>query len=158
MMKKKGKYLGEMLIDKGLISEDQLQTMIQDQMRNKKFLGQMFVDKGIISERQLFETIAEQFDMEFVLLKNEEIDWDVAIGFSTSMITDHKCLPLRVDGECVRLAITNPLDVWVLDNAEKEAAPRKVKIVLTTISEMDGAIKEYHRYSIRKMMNKWKKD
>jgi len=157
-MKKKGKYLGEMLIKKGLVTEDQLQEMIQEQLHNKKFIGEMFVEKGIINEDDLFATIAEQFGIEYVPLKKEEIDWDVAVGFSSSMITDHKCLPLRADEENVIVAITNPLDVWVLDTVEKEAAPRKVKVVLVSKSDMDAAIKEYHKYSMRKMMNKWRKD
>jgi len=157
-MKKKGKYLGEMLVNKGLVSDDQLQAIIQEQLKNKKFLGEMLVEKGIIDEKDLFETIAEQYNINFVSLKDEQIDWETAIGFSSSMITEHKCLPLRADEETVTLAITNPLDVWVLDSAEKEVAPRKVKVVLVTTSDMDGAIKEYHRQSIRTMMNKWKKD
>jgi type IV pilus assembly protein PilB len=157
-MRKKGKYLGEMLVDKGLLTDDQLQAMMQEQLKNKKFLGQMLVEKGLITENELFQTIAEQFNIEFVGLADEEIDWDVALGFSSSIITEHKCLPLRFDQETVVLAITNPLDAWVLETVEKEAAPNKVKVVLVKTSEMDTAIKQYHKNSIRKMMNKWKKD
>jgi len=157
-MKKKGKYLGEMLVGKQLITEEQLQAVIEEQLKNKKFLGEMLVESGLISEDDLFMTIAEQFDIDFVQLADEEIDWDVSIGFSSSMITEHKCLPLRADEETVVLAITNPLDAWVLETAEKEAAPHKIKVVLAKKSDMDEAIKKYHKHSIRKMMNKWKKD
>lgn len=157
-MRKKGKYLGEMLVGKGLVTEDQLEAMIKEQLKNKKFLGQMLVESGLVSEDDLFKTIAEQFDIDFVQLADEEIDWDVSAGFSSSMITEHKCLPLRADDETVVLAITNPLDVWVLDTAEKEAAPHKIKVVLVKESDMDIALKQYHKYSIRKMMHKWKKD
>ncbi len=157
-MRKKGKYIGEMLVKKGLITEDQLQAIIKEQLRNKKFLGEMLVEKGLVEEEELFATIAEQFDIEFISLKKEDIDWEVTTSFSSSMIKEHKCLPLCADKETVTIAITNPLDVWVLDTAEKEAAPRKVKVVLVKKSDMDEAIKEYHRHSIRKMMNKWRKD
>jgi len=157
-MKKKGKYLGGMLVGKGLLSEDQLQVTIEEQLKNKKFLGEMLVEKGLITEDDLFGTIAEQFGIEFVQLADEKIDWDVPIGFSSSMITEHKCLPLRVDEDTVVVAITNPLDAWALDTVEKEAAPNKIKIVLVKNSDMDVAIKQYHKHSIRKMMNKWKKD
>ncbi len=157
-MKKKGQYLGEMLVSKGLVTEEQLQKIMQEQLKNKKFLGEMLVESGVLSEDDLFETIAEQFGIDFVQLADEEIDWDVSIGFSSTMITEHKCLPLRADEDTVVLAITNPLDAWVLDTAEKEAAPHKIKVVLVKVSDMDKAIKKYHKYSIRKMMNKWKKD
>ena len=157
-MRKKGQYLGEMLVGKGLVTEDQLEATIKEQLKNKKFLGQMLIESVLVSEDDLFKTIAEQFDIDFVQLADEEIDWDVSAGFSSSMITEHKCLPLRADDETVVLAITKPLDVWVLDTAEKEAAPHKIKVVLVKESDMDIALKQYHKYSIRKMMNKWKKD
>jgi len=49
-MKKNEKYLGEMLIAKGLITEDQLQIMIQEQFRKKIFLGDLFIKKGLVTE------------------------------------------------------------------------------------------------------------
>ena len=157
-MKKKGKYLGEMLVSRGLVTEDQLGKIMQEQLKNKKFLGEMMVESGLITEDDLLETVAEQFEIDFVHLADEEIDWDVSIGFSSNLITEHKCLPLRTDEETVVLAITNPLDAWVLDTAEKEAAPLKVKVVLAKPSDMDVAIKEFRKRSMRKMMDKWKKD
>ena len=45
-MKKKGKYLGEILVSKGFITDDELQTVIQEQLKNKKFLGEMLIEKG----------------------------------------------------------------------------------------------------------------
>ena len=157
-MRKKGKYLGEMLVGKGLVSEAQLKTIMEEQLKNKKFLGEMLMESGLISEEDLFKTIAEQFDIEYTSLPDEEIDWDIAIGFSSSIITEHKCLPLRLEGEAILLAITNPLDAWVLETAEKEAAPKKIKVILVMKSDMEVAVKEYHKRSIRKMMNKWKND
>ena len=157
-MKKKGKYLGEILVGKGLISDSELQMVIQDQMRNKKFIGAMLIEKGLISEDDLLIALSEQFDIEPIRLKDVEIDWEATTKFSSSMITDYKCLPIKEDEETVTLVIANPLDVWVLNKAEQEVAPRKLKVALTTVSDMDEAIKEYRRRSIQNMMKKWKKD
>lgn len=157
-MKKKAQYIGEILISKGLITKAQLDDAIQEQLHNKRFIGMMLVQRGLISEGDLVESLAEQFGVSHVRLKKEDVDWDLTLKFSASVITDHKCLPLSADKETVTLAITNPLDVWALDKAEKEAAPRKLKIVLTTLSDMDEMIKEYRRVSIQKMMKKWEQD
>ena len=156
-MKKKGKYLGEILVSKGFITDSELQIVIQEQLRNKKFIGTMMIEKGLITEDDLLNALAEQFDVETIRLKDVEIDWEETTKFSSSMITDYKCLPIKSDEETVTLVISNPLDVWVLNKAEKEVAPRKLKVVLTTVSDMDEAIKEYRRRSIQAMMKKWKK-
>jgi len=157
-MRKKKQFLGELLVSKGYITHSQLNAVIEDQMRNKKFLGVMLVERGLIDEEDLLRALAEQFDIECAYLNNDDIDWDLAIGFSSNLIADHKCLPIQADDDTLTLAITNPLDAWVMDKAEHEVAPKKLKIILTTISCMDVAIKEYRKRSIRKMMNKWKKD
>ena len=157
-MKKKGKYLGEILVSKGFITDNELQMVIQEQLRNKKFIGTMMIEKGLINEDDLLNALAEQFGVEAIRLKDVEIDWEIAGKFSSSMITDCKCIPVKADDETVTLVISNPLDVWVLDKAEKEVAPRRLKIALTTISDMDAAIKEYRRRSIQSMMKKWKKE
>ena len=157
-MKKKGKYLGEILVSKGFITDSDLQMVIQEQLRNKRFIGTMMIEKGLITEDDLLNALAEQFDIEPVRLKDVEIDWETATKFSSSMITDYKCLPIKEDEETVTLVIANPLDVWVLNKAEQEVAPRKLKVALTTVSDMDEAIKEYRRRSIQNMMKKWKKD
>jgi len=124
-MRKKAKYLGELLVSKGYITDSQLQMAIQEQVRNKKFLGEMLLEKGLITDDQLLTVLAEQFDIEPIRLKNVEIDWNVAAMFPSSMITDYKCLPIAMDDETVTLVIANPLDVWVLEKAEKEAGNRK---------------------------------
>lgn len=157
-MKKKGKYLGELLVSKGFITDSELQMVIEEQMKNKKFIGSMLVEKGLITEDELLVTLAEQFGIEPVRLKDMAIDWDLTAMFPSSMVTDNKCMPIKADEETVTLAIANPLDVWVLDKAEKSVAPRKLQVVLTTATDMDEAIKEYRRRSIRNMMKKWKKE
>jgi type IV pilus assembly protein PilB len=157
-MKKKGKYLGEILVSRGLITDEELQAVIQEQLRNKKFLGQMLIEKGLVSEDDLLKTLADQFEIEPIRLKDAEIDWEAVSNFSSALITDHKCFPIKTDEDTVTLVITNPLDVWALNQAEKDVAPRKIKVLLTTTSDMDEAIKEYRRRSIRNMMKKWQKE
>jgi len=126
--------------------------------KNEKLLGEMLVEKGLVTEDDLCVTLAEQYDIEFIKLANEEINWDAPKGFSFSFINKHRCLPLQVDEKTVTLAITNPLDPWAVDMAEKEAAPNRIKVVLAKKSDMDTAIKEYQKYSIRKTIKKFKKD
>src|SRR3989338_5414034 len=157
MIKKGKKYIGEILVEKGLVTYEQLQSVIEEQMKNKQFLGEMFVKKGIISEDNLLEVLAEQFNLDFVRLKDMPIDWEVAKRFSISLITEHKCIPISMDDDPVTIAITNPLNAWGLGLAEKEAAPRKVKIVLAKASDVDKAIEAFRQYSVRAMMNKWRK-
>jgi len=148
ILRKKEKLLGKMFIEKELVTEEQVQAAVQEQnqLANKRLLGEMFVEKGYITEDNLFMTLAEQFGIEFIKLADEKIDWDLPKGFSSSFVTEHRCIPSRIDEETIMLIIANPLDVLALDVAQKEAAPHKIKVVLAKKSDMDAAIKEYQEY------------
>lgn len=158
-MKKCNRLLGEMLVEKGFVDQDQVETTVEEQRRvqDKKFIGEMIVEKGLVDQDDLSAVLAAQFSIGYVRLSNIQIDWEVPTGFSSSFINKHKCIPMRVDEETIMLAITNPLDVWIIEMAEKEAAPSQLKIVLTEQSDIDAAIKEYKKYSLQKMMNRLRK-
>ncbi|MCK5083066.1 MAG: response regulator [Candidatus Omnitrophica bacterium] len=126
--------------------------------KSEKLLGEMLVDKGLVTEDDLCSTIAEQYDIEFIKLANIEINWDTSKRFSSSFINKHRCLPLRVDEETVLLAITKPLDPWAVDIIEKEAAPNRIKVVLTKKSDIDTAIQKHQKHSIQKVINKFKEN
>ena len=157
-MKKKAKYLGEILMEKGLVTEKELQEAIEEQLKNKEFLGAMLVEKGIISEDDLLITLADQFGIEPVQIESAKIDWELALEFPPPLIIRHKCFPISRDDSVLTLAIVNPLDVWVIESAEKEASPRRLKIVLIKTSDMERIVKEYRRRATQRMIKKWKKD
>jgi len=158
-MQKIKKRLGEMFVEKGLVTEDQVQDVLQEQTKtqNKNFIGEMFVEKGFVVEDDLLMTLAEQFGIEFVELAKKDIDWEVPARFSSSFIDQHRCLPFQADEETVTLAITNPLNAWAISVAEKQAAPSDVNFVLAKKTELDAAIKEYQMYSMRQTVNRLKK-
>ena len=91
-MRKIQRLLGEMFVEKELVTEDQIQVIVEEQLQvqDKKFIGEMLVERGIVTEDDLGMTLAKQFGIEFVNLANEEIDWDVPAGLSSSFINTHK--------------------------------------------------------------------
>jgi len=149
-----------MLVEKGLVDQDQVEITVEEQrkIQDRKFIGEMLVDRGLIDQGNLSSVLAAQFSIGYVRLTNVKINWDSLTGFSSSFITKYRCIPMRVDEETIMLAITNPLDMRIIQLAEKEAAPNNLKIVLTEISDIDAAIKEYQRHSMRNTLSKFKKD
>ncbi|MGD9015185.1 MAG: type II secretion system protein GspE, partial [Candidatus Omnitrophota bacterium] len=108
-MKASSKRLGEILIEKGLITEQQLQDVLKEQKTSGEFLGSIMVNRGMISKVNLSEALAEQFGIPLVELKQQNIDMDVLHRFSSSLIQDYQCFPISEDEESVTVAIVNPL-------------------------------------------------
>lgn len=140
------KRLGEMLVEKGLISTAQLNQALAEQAGTKEFLGRILVRNKLIKEQDFLEALSEQFNIPFLNLKNTYIDWDFVNSFSASLILDYGCFPVKKDDWSVTFAITNPLDVWALKQAEGEARGLKLKFVLTSNEDMQALLKRYQQY------------
>ena len=145
-MSGKQKFTGEILVQKGLISRDQLAWVLGEQEVTKEFLGMILLKKKWVRERDLMLALSEHFNMPLVDLKNKYIDWDVVKHFSPSLIMDHHYFPFERDERSVTMAVTNPLDAWSLKMAEEEARGLALNLVLTSQADMEDAIKRYHLY------------
>jgi len=149
-----------MLVEKGLIDRDQVEIMVKEQRQipSKKLIGEMLVERGLVDQDDLSTVLAAQFSIGYVRLTNVKIDWKSPTGISPLFINKHRCIPMRIDEETIMLAIENPLDIWIIKMAEKEAAPNKLKIVLTDKKDIDAAMKEYRKHALLNMVMKFKKD
>jgi hypothetical protein len=145
-MRQEQKRLGEMLIQKGLLNQKQLEEVLTEQARSKKFLGEILIKEARIKEADLMLCLSEQFAMPFVSLADKYIDFNFVKTFSSSLILDYRCFPLERDIWSVTMAITNPLDVWLFKKAQDEAGHLKLKFVLILSSDMDDVSKRYRKY------------
>ncbi|MFH1339466.1 MAG: hypothetical protein ABIH40_06460 [Candidatus Omnitrophota bacterium] len=156
-MQKSPKRIGEILIEKGLITEAQLHDALQEQKISDGFLGSIMINRGWINKRNLAEALAEQFDIPLVDLKSEYVDMELARHFSSSLILDHKCLPISQDEDSVTVAIVNPLNAVAISKIEDEAKPRRVNLVLAAEEDINEAIQNYRKFvseSIRRLLKK----
>lgn len=148
------KRLGELLREKGLISAGQLEQALQEQRSTGELLGELLLRKGWVKEEALLQTLGEQMDIPYVHLANETVDWSLAGRFPATLLTDHLCFPLRLEGQYLIAAIANPLDAWVVSKLEQEATNRgrKVQLVLASSQEIREAIGQAKQQA----MNSWR--
>jgi len=144
-MHRSPRKLGEILIDKGLITEGQLKEVLAEQLKSKDFLGAILIKSKRVSESDLLAALAEQFNMPFCSLRHRYIDWGLVKSFSASLILEYKCFPVSKQGNVVTMAITNPLDAWAIKKAEEEAQGATLKLVLVTQDDLQSAIKRYRQ-------------
>lgn len=156
-MAKSPKRLGEILIEKRLITEAQLHDALLEQKVNDGFIGKILVNKGLITTKDLMEALSEQFDIPLIDIKSQHINMELARKFSTSLILDHKCFPLKEDEYTVTVAIINPLNAVAISKIEEEAYPRKVNLVLVLEEDIEKVIQNYRQYisqSIQRLLRK----
>ena len=145
-MENSKKQLGEILIEKRLITPEQLTGALEEQTRTKEFLGVILIKKGYIKEKDLLTALSSQFRIPLVSLKDKYIDWNFVKQFSSSLIVDCKCFPVAKDEWSATFAIVNPLDLKGLEKAEQEARGCRIKMVLVSQGDMEDVIERYRQY------------
>jgi GSPII_E N-terminal domain. len=73
-VKRKAKQLGQILMEQGLITSEQLQQALEEHRKTPKSLGRVLIDLGLIKDADLVRALAEQVGLEFVDLAEFQVD------------------------------------------------------------------------------------
>jgi type IV pilus assembly protein PilB len=104
------KRLGEVLIESGVLSLEQLQLALDKQLASRKRLGEQLLDMGLLSEEDLVVAMATHLDIPHVDLDDTPPDPDAVGRLTPELIRRHRALPMRVDGNRMAVAMLDPLN------------------------------------------------
>jgi type IV pilus assembly protein PilB len=77
MVSRNRKGLGEILLDSGILTTDQLEEALKKQKVNGKKLGELLIDEGIINEQQLIEALEYQLKIPYIDFTVQSIDPEI---------------------------------------------------------------------------------
>jgi len=112
------KKTGELLREKGYISDDQLRTAMALQKTSGKKLGNILVETGIITEDHLVEVISERLKIPKLNLSSLVINPQVIAAVPVDVAKRFKLLPVFRMGNTLTLAMADPLNVIALDEVK----------------------------------------
>lgn len=135
--------LGELLIQKELITLDQLDTALKEQKRTGSFLGSTLMRLGLIRPDKLLPVLSDQLNIEYVSLKGLNISPEAIKNVPAKFAYHYKLIPLSWDGEELKIAVTDPYDVHTLDDVGLLLNCR-VLPVLGEESDIMDALKKYY--------------
>jgi type IV pilus assembly protein PilB len=104
-----GRPLGELLTERGLLSEDQLSQALMKQTGSGKRLGNILVELGLLGERALNEVLAEQLQLEIVELGRMRIVREIVTLLPEEDARRLRAVPIGLDGDRVEVAVADPL-------------------------------------------------
>ena len=112
----RGPRLGEMLIAKGVISDEQLEEALREQQVTAERLGTILVGRGYVDEVDLVRNLAEHFGLEFIDLDDRPIDPSAVQLVKESFARYHQLLPVAWEDGRLLVAMVNPTNVFSLDD------------------------------------------
>ncbi len=138
-----GGYLGNLLLEKGLITREQLQEAIEEQKRTGKLMGLVLVDLGFVKEQDVYHCLGLQLGMETVDPLTLDIPKEVLKKVSPSMVRIYGIIPIRTEGDDLVVALSNPLNPHILDDL-RFMLDTEVRGVLASEEKIKEAIKKHY--------------
>ncbi|MCC6490266.1 MAG: protein kinase, partial [Candidatus Hydrogenedentes bacterium] len=138
------KPLGALLVEAGLITEDQLLEALISHNATRERLGAMLIRLGFVSPQTIAETLQHQLHVQPAALSVATFDPSLLRLVPPDVARRFRCIPLRREGGRVLVAMADPLDFQALNDLE-ERLGGPVEPCIATEDEIQSAIGTAYR-------------
>ena len=145
--------LGDVLVNSGVITAEQLQKGLELQKGSGRKLGETLVDEGITTEENIAKALSSQLGYEMVDLQDISIDEEILNLVPPNILKKHTMIPFeysRTGMNVLRVAMSDAMDdINIITNLQVEpvvATPRDVMLALDRYygqAEVNSALEEY---------------
>ncbi len=141
MAEKPRKMLGERLLERGILTERQLELAVREQKRTGAMLGEILTQLGLLTPQMLSAVLAEQGGVSYIDLADADILPEVTALVPESMARRLNVLPVSKDGDGLLLAMGNIYDIQAISEVESMARLR-VRVVGAAEDDIQAKINE----------------
>jgi tetratricopeptide (TPR) repeat protein len=138
---KKGLKTGEILLDAGLVNEDQVLNALefQDKMKNKK-LGEFLIEKGILNERELYISLAEKFRIPFIELRQCKVSRKILSLLPREIVLKHTVMPIGIQDSFLLVATTDPDVSSIREEIVRHSPVKNIRFVLAQPTHLKNVV------------------
>ncbi len=126
--------IGELLVQQGAITDEQLAKALAEQRRTGRKLGRVLADLGFMSEARLHEFLATHLQVPFVDLKQVRIDREAVKLLPEPLARRYRALVLQQDSRGLLIGMADPSDLHAYDELQ---ARLKLPLRLALVGEAD---------------------
>ena len=137
--------LGQVLLEAGLITHQDLADALTMQARTGGRLGMQLILLGAVSRLELYNCIADQLGFPFINLLDEPPDAALLGEIDPKSYIGRDWIPYRWHEDTLVIAITEPPDRTMIAEARTQFGAEHIDFVVTTDWDMDQAVTRYCR-------------
>ncbi len=119
-------HAGEILIRRGLLTDEQLRQSLLDDGGG---VIQSAVNLGYVNEVDALKALAEESGLDYVDLREYEVDLTALQGFPQKLIYRHSLFPIGRENGSIIVATADPLDLYPLDEASSATGKHLIPVV-----------------------------
>jgi len=138
------KKLKEILLKRKALNKEDLENALKKAQTKDQSLAKYLLDKNLISEEVIYESMAKEFNIPFVDLKDRTIRKDILNLIPEPIVQVHKVVAFEKTDQGLKIACLDPEDIQTFEFIEKKTDLKPI-IHITTPESIKSVLKQYHK-------------
>lgn len=134
------KRLGEILLEAGMITDEQLESALSKQKGTTKTLGQILVDSNYVTESNIKDALELQFGISYVNVNSIKLTKELMSLIPENLMRQRQIIPISFNNNNLTIAMVNPQDLPAIDDvrlAVTKTVGKTVNVRPVVITEDD---------------------
>lgn len=136
------KKLGDLLIESGLITKEQLDNSLRLQKTTGKKLGELLISEGIVTQEDIIQVLEFQLGIPHVLLQKYSIDQTACLLIPENLARRYELIAIAQHDGVLTVAMSDPLNLLAIDDIEIYTG-LEVQPVIASSEDITRAIDRY---------------
>lgn len=139
------KRLGDLLIEEGIVSEDQVQQALNAQHSTGQKLGDALIDLGFISEKQMLEFLSQQLSLPLIDLSRAPVDADAVQILPEVHARRLRAMVVARNGDTLRVAMSDPADLFIQESLMNLLGQYDLEFIIAPERQLVESFDRYYR-------------
>jgi len=140
------KRLGEVLLERGVITKKILDQALTYQKEHGGLLGQILIQLGSVTEEEIALALTAQYGFPYLPLDNYEIDGGLTVLIPEQVARQYCLIPIDRIGNALTLAMADPSNVQAIEDIEI-LTKCVVQTFVSTPSDVNRAIEKCYKHA-----------
>ncbi|MBR4981450.1 MAG: Flp pilus assembly complex ATPase component TadA [Lachnospiraceae bacterium] len=152
--------IGDLLVETGVITEEQLQEALRRQRGTSRKLGEALVDEGFVTEEQIAYALSEQYHIDIIDLQNVNISEEILNLVSPMVLKKNRMIPFEYakdNANVLRVATADPMDIFGMDDIAI-ITNLQIEPVIATPHSIMVALDHYYGHGDRAALEQYTKE
>ena len=137
------KRLGDMLVEMGRLTEDDLRMALDRQRKARKPLGEILVSSGLVTQKDLLEALSLQLGVPYADLRTGLVDPKIVDVLPKQTASRYGICPMFKVHDALTVAVSRPLSIFEIDDIEQITSMR-LQLVLCGADLVQQAVEKYY--------------
>ncbi|MGI9949626.1 GspE/PulE family protein [Vibrio hyugaensis] len=139
------KRLGDLLVEEGIVSEEQVQQALAAQHSTGQKLGDALIDLGFISEKQMLEFLSQQLGLPLIDLSRAPVDADVVPILPEVHARRLRAMVVARNGDTLRVAMSDPADLFTQESLMNLLGEYDLEFIIAPERQLVKSFDRYYR-------------